>query len=735
MTPSARNMIEDTTQGGDNVRGNRLRAAADFPFNPTCMAVRRAGIGSPYPPLAAIAGPMGVTVVDVKTPQRPWLSLNYSTCPPGITTMAFQPCKSAYEVDGSTDSTGSSSAVLLATARENSIMIWDCSGQELSPLLGRLVASDAGDSSTSTLVDDSDRTGNLDSSNDTGIPVPPNLGSLEETAISSLPSPALVERKVSASSNNSAPSRQAAALQRKQATVTSLDWKGPTEPILAATIGVSACLWDLRSSIFSAGNLRGVGARPQTRFLSPKDEFTRTDSKLVDCAFSFDESSNRFATLDTHGVVRIWDVRKPSKCISSFEACLGGGVGVDCMPSNSGKDQFVTWGTDAYFDEDLAVKLWREEEPTASNSSKGSETEEEPMGDGQDNETRSKYKVVSRVTMERGQAARVHPAFRDGVLLFRNNSHKTRTRVDTGLSTPVFGPHDNISISPRLGGLFSVSPMGNMVHTPPSPPSLMLEDETTSPNKTPEISSRSIHMKDSWKAELWAMSGNGEDYQSGSFGAVRLSSFDGGWAEEELLSFNNNGRANVSSAMAVDLSLSDTEDGDLSLYCLTKRGRATLYMIPEVEAQTKKKNAIKRKREEEKRDKSRVNEPPRAYRQDQWWNKEEEDDLFGSDQTRESSTKEQSLRTAESNHKFRSSETGRSRVSSSHGDEIDLSPQAIDEDQGRDVSILNENHQKPIDLAMAARAPCPPLCGAAFGPTGEVLVSDLDHACLTCILL
>jgi len=639
--------------------------------------------------------------------------------------MAFQPCKSAYEADGATDNTGSSSSVLLATARENSIMIWDCSGQELSPLLGRLVASDAGVSTTSTLVDESDRTGNVDSSNDTGIPLPPNLGSSPEAAAKSLLSPALGERTVSASSNNSAPSRQASVLKQKQAAVTSLVWKGPTEPTLAATIGVSACLWDLRSSIFSgAGNLRGVGARPQTRFLPPKDEFTRTDSTLVDCAFSFDESSNRFATLDTHGVTRIWDVRKPSKCISSFEACLGGGVGIDCMPSNSGKGQFVTWGTDSYFGDGLVVKLWREQESAESNLSKDSETVEESMGDGQDNETRSRYKIVSRVTMERGAAARVHPAFRDGVLLFRDNSQKTRTRVDTtGLSTPVFGPHDNMSSSPRLGSLFSASPVANMVHTPPSPPSLVLEDDTASPNRTPETSSRSMHMNDSWKAELWEMSGNGEDgkYESDSFGAVQLSSFGGGWAEEDVLSFNND-RANVSSAMAVDLSLSDTVDGDLSLYCLTKRGRATLYMIPEVETETKKKNAIKRKREEEKREKSKVNEPPRAYRQDQWWNKEEEDDLFGSDQTRESSTKEKSLRNAESNHKFRPSENGRSRVSSSHDDEIDLSPQAIDEDQGREVSILNENHQKPIDLATAARAPCPPLCGAAFGPTGEVLL-------------
>ena len=238
-------MIEDPPApsgcGGENARSNRLRAAADFPFNPTCMAVRRTGVGSPYPPLAAIAGPMGVTVVDVKTPQQPWLTLNYSTCPPGITTMAFQPCKSAYEVDGSADNVGSSSSsVLLATARGNSIMIWDCSGQELSPLLGRLVASDAGDSTASTLVDESDR---AVQANDTAIPLPPNLGSPEEAAIKSLLSPSLVERKVStnsALSNNSASNRQS-AVPRQEPAVTSLDWKGPTEPILAATIGSSAC--------------------------------------------------------------------------------------------------------------------------------------------------------------------------------------------------------------------------------------------------------------------------------------------------------------------------------------------------------------------------------------------------------------------------------------------------------------------------------------------------------------
>ncbi|KAL7466238.1 hypothetical protein ACHAXS_006526 [Conticribra weissflogii] len=184
----------------------RLRAVSSFsPYNPpTTMAVRlSAGFGgihseskegnvgacSPSPSLAAVAGPMGITVMDVATPHRPRLVLNYSSSVrdgansdegvrgiegkdasynnhvrennayynynnnsnnnnggAGIATMAFQPCPSVLEIGRkgkSRDVPQCSSSILLATARGSNILIWDCSGRALSPLLGRLNAADA----------------------------------------------------------------------------------------------------------------------------------------------------------------------------------------------------------------------------------------------------------------------------------------------------------------------------------------------------------------------------------------------------------------------------------------------------------------------------------------------------------------------------------------------------------------------------------------------------------------
>lgn len=160
----------------NNLTGNqRLRSAASFsPYNnPTSMAVRPSRCG--VPSLAAVAGPMGINIVDLATPQRSLLVLNYSSSPSvtgvpsnnggisvgGITSMAFQPDQSIVQNpnSGASDSNGqrvgvtwrehsqSSSPILLATARGSGILIWDCSGRALSPLLGRLNAADSWTSS------------------------------------------------------------------------------------------------------------------------------------------------------------------------------------------------------------------------------------------------------------------------------------------------------------------------------------------------------------------------------------------------------------------------------------------------------------------------------------------------------------------------------------------------------------------------------------------------------------
>ena len=57
--------------------GSRLRAATSFAsyHPPSSMAVRRTGVSSHHDggnkSLAAIAGPMGITIVDTNAPQRP----------------------------------------------------------------------------------------------------------------------------------------------------------------------------------------------------------------------------------------------------------------------------------------------------------------------------------------------------------------------------------------------------------------------------------------------------------------------------------------------------------------------------------------------------------------------------------------------------------------------------------------------------------------------------------------
>ena len=152
----------------------RLRAAASFsPFNiPSCMTVRTSygNTTDNNPTLAAIAGPMGITILDITMPHRPWLVLDYASTIPehanigsytddsnrgGIKTMAFQPAPSiATDTDFTRAKGGKfnqpSNSILLATARGSGILIWDCSGRAISPLMGRLNVSDAWSRKTSS---------------------------------------------------------------------------------------------------------------------------------------------------------------------------------------------------------------------------------------------------------------------------------------------------------------------------------------------------------------------------------------------------------------------------------------------------------------------------------------------------------------------------------------------------------------------------------------------------------
>ena len=133
------------------------------------MAVRRGcggGAGSPSPTLVAVAGPAGISISELGRTSalasasssrgglRAWMVLDYSSGDPsssppssrrnrggggrrghsgGVSCMSFQPSSSG-------GGGASSSSVLLAAARGSGILLYDCSGRALSPLLGRLDA-------------------------------------------------------------------------------------------------------------------------------------------------------------------------------------------------------------------------------------------------------------------------------------------------------------------------------------------------------------------------------------------------------------------------------------------------------------------------------------------------------------------------------------------------------------------------------------------------------------------
>lgn len=360
---------------------------------------------------------------------------------------------------------------------------------------------------------------------------------------------------------------------------------------------MSASIWDLRTSLFSGVGGSG-GARPNARFVSPEDGLYHADSSLIHCAYSHDESNHTFATLDSIGVVRMWDDRKADVPKHSFLACTGGGVGIASVaPPRMSADagpRWITWGMDdgQGYSDDLVVKVWTESSTTGRNE------------DGGENCT--PYHVTSRISMAGGVAARVHPSFSDGILLFRNNhSEKESSLQQTtgGLPTPTGldvsageieeGTEGRVNSPGQMVGLkMRASPEMAVVQTPPSPPPLMLEG-TARVRDLEESASSHVH-HDGWEAELWLVDdgggdeAGGEEKEGGTLGAQKVTEFHGGGDEEDALSFPN--LRDVSDVIAVDLALSAPVDSnvdgnarqeELSLCVLTKAGRLTVYGAPE----------------------------------------------------------------------------------------------------------------------------------------------------------
>ena len=810
--------------------GQRLRAATSFsPHHPpSSMAVRRVGSGGKS--LAAIAGPMGITVVDVDAPQRPWMVLNYSSSSlggsssssgisGGISTMAFQPCPSTVPYNlsdvggggGHNHNYSQSSPILLATARGSGILIWDCSGRALSPLLGRLNASDSGIATSSKARRNSGNKRNVDDAPDgqsttgsEGSGKPPSAGvesnaaATQDTVVkSSVTSPIALERQDSlisvtsttslvkssnanvaaATGSASTVKNTTAASSPSKGDVTSLDWKGPSAPILLSTCGNSACIWDLRTSLFSGlGVGSSSGARPNSRFISPEDGLYNAGSSLIHCAYAQDESKNVFATLDTAGVVRVWDDRKADRPKHSFLACPGGSVGIASLAQhlNSEEDglRWVTWGVDelqSSSGDNLVVKVWTamtrkdtsssvlSENTLRKNTASTISSENDAIDRNEDmGDISTSYHVTSCISMEGAAAARVHPSFPDGILLFRDNRSEPEdgeveqtaggySSTPTGLGVPtdiedemegiINSPNQMILAAPGAAGLKMRTPEIAMAQMPPSPPPLMLEE--TEGDQEPEKESPSPK-HEGWEAELWrvdtedsALPSSGAE-KADSVGAQKIASFCGGGVEEDTLSFAP-GRGDVSDVIAVDLALGKpVENGkeELSLCVLTKAGRFTAYGVPEATELLAHGNDTetapnKRGRVDMESNMTRP-ASSRVYRQDHhaspWWNKNEEEDLFGDD-TEQTGPKKAARKVVGSEGM---PETIAEKVSPpSIIRDVDLASSIDGVDGGNlgDMSATGnvQNNNLPVDRERAARVLSPPLCGVAFSGIGELV--------------
>lgn len=188
-------------------------------------------------------------------------------------------------------------------------------------------------------------------------------------------------------------------------------------PILLATTGSTTCLFDLRTSLFAETT---SNTRPNARFCSSGS------STIVHCCYSHDESLSVFSTIDSTGVVRLWDDRKSDICLSSFVGHTRQGVGVASLPSADGNTslRWVTWGLDESMDnvannDDLVVKVWGslqgrfknfDRAPTVSTvtlDNMDKDVHEVDQGDI----SMDSHRILAWKSMEGAVAARVHPLF------------------------------------------------------------------------------------------------------------------------------------------------------------------------------------------------------------------------------------------------------------------------------------------------------------------------------------
>jgi hypothetical protein len=309
--------------------------------NTTQNAPRRGDDSSGPSSLGAVAGPQGVALFRLSRPHIPLLILSHATNSTAglFSSLAFQPTPimNTTTNTGGTTNTNNSSSMYLAAARGSGVLVWDASGHSTSPLMGRLgVDTTCSSSSMTTSSFDLD------------------------------------------------------------ARITSIAWKPSTvAPLLAATNATTLSLWDLRSppqgSVNSNTNsgrggnggnttpnnnnntsLSTTQFKPTLRFGSaPRKGPTGAGSaasSFVQVACSAD--SDEFATIDSMGTVRVYDIRMTERSsskttttnhhhntgstVAMFSAFDTAGVGISYFSGTNGTtsntssstSSWLTWGLD-----------------------------------------------------------------------------------------------------------------------------------------------------------------------------------------------------------------------------------------------------------------------------------------------------------------------------------------------------------------------------------------------------
>ena len=517
-------------------------------------------------------------------------------------------------------------------------------------------------------------------------------------------------------------------------------------PILISTVGNSVCMYDLRTSLFAGvERMKGGGARPNSRFVSPHG------GTLIHCAYSYDESQHMFSTLDSAGVVTIWDDRKAgneSRCLASFVACSQGGVGIASIPPSkkTGRDgdgftetrpRWVTWGMDSQADEDdLVVKVWS---PSVAETADTDNVDE--AGTAIASQAKDPYQVTSQISIPNAVAARVHPTYPDAVLVFRTNPSEKETSVDRTSE----GLMHTLEGSPEWRAPTGRSPeMAAVISTPPSPPPLMLQDygEEVTNNENKNTSSPAVR---GWEAELWKIDTSDSDVEVKSetadmnrdtIGAQMVSSFRGGSPNEDALSFAP-GRSEANSTggdvIAVDLALGKVTEAkgnenayELQLCTLTNSGQLRVFGIPEV---------VDEAYVDDKKEVNSMSNVARVYRgrddanteSPSWWKGKNEDDEDEEAVANASPQKDTLPRPNRENSTQFDIElaspfeetTIDARNNPIISEDVSRDVQSTSVTEDMDVSATRDVVQHaPIDPLKATRVPCPPLCGAAFSAGG-----------------